>query len=59
MTLSSDMASDLPSFFSTDEFAVEATVKGAPVDGIFDHEYVEVQNIAGERPVLTLSLIHI
>ena len=52
MTLKSDMVTDLAAFFDADAFAVIATVKGVPVTGIFYREYVEVQNIAGERPVL-------
>lgn len=38
-------------FFSTDDFAVAATYDGSTVNGIFDHEYVEVENVEGERPV--------
>jgi len=44
---------DLGVFFDTDEFALSVTVKATAVTAIFDHEYVAVENIEGERPVLT------
>jgi len=44
-------AADLASFFDASEFGISATIGGSPVDGIFDHEYVEVLNVASESPV--------
>lgn len=46
---------DFTEFFDTGDFAVTATVGGSSVNGIFDYEYVEVNDIAGEAPVLMLS----
>ena len=42
---------DLTAFFDTDGFAVTATVGDGSVSGIFDHEFVEAQGVAGEVPV--------
>jgi hypothetical protein len=42
---------DLTAFFDTDGFAVSATVGGGTVVGIFDHAYVDVYGVSGERPV--------
>jgi hypothetical protein len=43
---------DLSVFFDTSEFAVDATVAGVAVKGIFDHQYVEEFDITGEAPTL-------
>lgn len=44
-------AEDYGDFFDVDDFADGATFDGAPVNGIFDHEYVEIEGIESKRPV--------
>ena len=50
---------DLAPFFDTDEFAVDATLNGVAVRGIFDNSYqlgdVGGQGMASTAPVLTLA----
>jgi len=51
-SLRDTMDTDLTTFFSTDEFAVEVTFADGTVDAIYDHEYVETMDVAGTRPVI-------
>jgi len=43
---------DLGIFFAADEFATNATIGAATIQGILDDEYIEDLDIAGTRPVL-------
>ena len=49
MTLAADLTGDLDVFFNSNEFAVEASLKGAaiPIKVIFDDEYREIALSAG------------
>lgn len=42
---------DLTVYYDTDDFAIAATYNAAAVNGIFNHAYVEVEGVEGERPV--------
>lgn len=44
---------DLTVFFDTDDFGIAGTVSGSSVNGIFRHEYMEIMDVAGERPTFT------
>ncbi|HEY0847400.1 MAG TPA: hypothetical protein VGE12_18670 [Noviherbaspirillum sp.] len=49
---------DLTTFFSTDDFAVEATIDGAAVRGIFDNEHVVAiggSGMATTSPAFTMA----
>lgn len=52
------MVEDFTAFFQTADFAVNATLAGLPVVGIFDADY-QLQDMAGgimsSAPVLTLA----
>lgn len=41
---------NLTSFFNTQEFATLANIEGLAVSGIFDRQYVEYADIAGNHP---------
>ena len=43
---------DHSEFLDEDDFAVSASVGGSSVSVIFDHAFVEVQGIIGERPMV-------
>jgi hypothetical protein len=46
---------DLSPFFSTDDFAVSATLNGVAVTGIFDAGYLEAfGEVEGRQPAFTL-----
>ena len=52
------MTEDFTVFFSADEFAVNATLAGAPVRGIFDDSYAAEDlggMVAASGPVFTLA----
>jgi hypothetical protein len=48
---------DLSVFFSTDDFAVAATLQGVAVNGIFDETYMEpIGNVVeGRAPIFTCA----
>ena len=50
-------AEDLDAFFSTDDFAVDATLAGVAVKGIFDEPYLEPldNRVEGAAPSFTLK----
>jgi len=52
MSLRDEMADDLDAFFDVDEFAVEATVAGASVYGLFDRPHAETIEVSGYSPAL-------
>lgn len=41
----------LSEFFDSDDFAIAAVYSAATVYGLFDHEFVVMQGIEGERPI--------
>lgn len=47
-------AEDLTPFFNTAELAVQATLDGAAVSGIFDNAYTEAFGMASRAPMFTL-----
>jgi len=47
------MIETLSAFFDTADFAVAATYNTATVNGIFSHEYVDIEGVEGERPTFT------
>lgn len=52
------MVEDLQAFFSVDEFAVPATLAGAPVVGIFDNSYADAFGaIAMRGPIFRLRTV--
>ena len=46
---------DLTAFFDADELADTATVGSSSIYGIFNREFVEVQNVEGYYPTFLLS----
>lgn len=51
MSIETDV--DRAVFFDTDDFGVEATINGLPVDGIFDDAYEDVLNVGSSDPAFT------
>lgn len=46
---------DVSAYFNTDEFAVDATVGGVALRGIFDSAYAEALSMEGSGPVLRFA----
>lgn len=44
------LGEDLSSFFDTDEFAIDATINGATVTGIFGNEFIQVDYVESRAP---------
>lgn len=49
------MNEDLSLFFNVDDFAVEVTIDGHKINGIFNSEYVETNFTQTKVPVFTYS----